>query len=69
MKNYIINKNRDKDGHNEIHAPNCHRMPEAQNQVHLGLHVNATYALSHAKQQGWTHADGCYHCSSEAHHG
>ena len=70
MTKYIINRNEDNKGHNEIHKDNdCIRLPLIQNQVYLGWFNDAVAAKVYAKSIGWTNADGCYHCSNEAHTG
>ncbi len=67
MPNYIINKEADDKGYNEVHTTTCYRLPAVQNQVDIGWHANAIEAVAYAKSQGWTWADGCYYCSKEAH--
>ncbi len=69
MPNYIINKNKDTHGYNEIHETTCGHLPELQNRISLGWHANSKDALSHAKSIGWKDADGCYYCCNEIHHG
>lgn len=67
--NYIINKNLDENGRNEVHVTTCSHLPLLRNQVSLGWHPNARSAVAYAKQIGWKYADGCYYCCNEAHHG
>lgn len=69
MTYYIINKNEDNKGNNEIHNTSCGHLPLAQNQVSLGWQNDAKSAVSYAKSIGWKNADGCYYCCEEAHHG
>lgn len=69
MPNYIINKNEDSNGFNEVHDISCGHLPLIQNQVSIGWHSDAKSAVSYAKINGWKHADGCYYCCEEAHHG
>ncbi len=69
MPNYIINRNKDDNGYNEIHDTTCKHLPALQNQVNLGWYLNSKEALSAAKTLGWKDADGCYHCCNEIHKG
>lgn len=69
MANYIINKNTDNNGKNEVHNTSCEHLPLLQNQVSLGWHANANAAVTYAKSIGWNNADGCYYCCNEAHKG
>lgn len=69
MPNYIINKQVDEKGLNEVHTTDCGHLPLSYNQVDLGWHANAISAVDFAKQRGWSRADGCYYCCNEAHHG
>lgn len=69
MPNYIINSNADHKGYNEVHETTCNHLPNYSNRIDLGWHINATSAVSYAKMNGWRHADGCYYCCEEVHHG
>lgn len=69
MTYYVINKNKDTDGHNEVHKTSCAYCPSPINAVGLGYYNNAGDAVKYAKNSGWSAADGCYHCSREAHKG
>lgn len=69
MPNYIINKNSDNNGNNEVHTTTCAHLPLSSNQEQLGWHLNGTYAVAYAKSIGWKNADGCKHCAFEAHNG
>lgn len=69
MPYYIINKNADNNGRNEVHTTACGHLPLSQNQVSLGWHTNALAAVNYAKLSGWNSADGCYYCCEEAHKG
>lgn len=69
MPNYIINKNCDEKGRNEIHTTTCNHKPASWNQVSLGWFSCAESALVYAKLQGWKSADGCYYCCEEIHKG
>ena len=67
MNHYIINKNADSKGYNEVHTTSCDHLPASENQVDLGYHVDSVSAVAYAKLSGWKNADGCYHCCREAH--
>lgn len=71
MAEYIINKNKDNQGNNEIHniskVPSCQHLPIPANRVSLGFRSSDKEALSYAKQIGWKNADGCFHCCKDAH--
>ncbi len=69
MPYYIINRNTDENGRNEVHTTDCRYLPLTENQVSLGWHVDAVSAVAVAKLSGWKHADGCYYCCSSAHNG
>lgn len=69
MPNYLINKNDDSKGYNEVHKTDCIHLPEYQNRVNLGWFSNDTEAVNYAKTHGYPHADGCYYCCNSAHHG
>lgn len=68
MPIYYIN-NRKNDGNNEVHTSDCHRLKLAVDTTRLGWFTDAKDAVRYAKAKGWSDADGCYYCSSEAHHG
>lgn len=67
--NYLINKNKDSNGNNEVHTSNCAYKPSISNQVSLGWFANENQAVKYAKQNGWPDADGCYYCCRNAHTG
>lgn len=69
MVHYIINKNKDSKGYNEVHQTTCSHLPETKNQIQLGWFPNATSAVSYAKKNGYPNADGCYYCCTAAHRG
>ncbi len=67
MPNYIINKNKDSNGFNEVHTTSCKYLPDDHNQVQLGYHADEKNAVTYAKSYGWKNADGCYYCCPKAH--
>ena len=69
MAYYIINKNEDDKGRNEVHTTTCGHLPLVQNRVSLGYFSDGKAAVSYAKSIGWKKADGCYYCANEAHKG
>ena len=69
MLRYIINKNADEKGFNEVHTTSCSHRPNENNQCDLGYHANETAAVLYAKNNGWSNADGCAYCCPKAHRG
>ncbi len=69
MEQYIINKNEDDKGNNEIHMISCNHLPDIKNQVFIGQYDNKISALVNAKLRGWKNADGCFYCCEEIHVG
>lgn len=71
MDKYIINRNTDINGNNEVHNKTigCRKMPLSSNQISLGEHRSAQEAVNYAKSIGLVNADGCYYCCNSAHKG
>lgn len=69
MIQYIINKNTDEKGFNEVHTTKCGYKPYPSNQVDIGLHIDEISAVNYAKSIGWYNADGCKYCCPKAHKG
>lgn len=68
MYHYLINKNKDENGRNEIHKTNiCGHLPALQNRVNLGYFSADDEALRYARRIGYSDADGCYYCCEEIH--
>lgn len=69
MDTYIINKNKDNKGNNEIHniTDNCGHLPKLENISFLGSFENENAAKIYAKNNGWPFADGCAFCCPKAH--
>ena len=60
MNHYLINKNVDEKGRNEIHKTNiCGHLPDLKNRENLGWFSSDEDALKHAKDNGYPKADGC----------
>lgn len=70
MPNFIINKNQQSNGDNEVHNKTnpCNHMPNLENQVPLGDHSSCHGAVATAKQR-WPgdRINGCAYCCSECH--
>lgn len=64
---YYINKTKDNNNRNEVHTSDCFWLKLASKTEYLGTFNNAIDAVSYAKRNGYPAADGCKHCSSEAH--
>lgn len=67
MPNYIVNKNAQSNGDNEVHVTprsSCTspRYPEEHNQVELGFFISCEGAVTEAKNKGYN-ANGCWYCS------
>lgn len=69
MPNYIINTRKTDGVYNEVHTTDCAYRPQIDHQDDLGWHVNGVDAVRYAQQNGYPAADGCQHCSPEAHRG
>lgn len=70
MPNYIINKNTQSNGDNEVHNKdaNCGHMPLLENQIALGWHATCHEAVNYAKNKwGNNQINGCYYCVNECH--
>ena len=69
MAQFCINKNRDRQGDNEVHniTSGCSMLPQPLNRVALGEHINCRNAVALAKRLGWTRANGCYYCARACH--
>ncbi len=67
MELYYLNKNSQNTGEHEVHKRTCSFLPEERNRVYLGMFTNGKEAVKEAKNIGYSTADGCYHCSPEAH--
>ncbi len=63
---YYVDTNTDHQGDHEVHKEKCSWLPKPENRIALGEHANAHEAVRKAKAYYPT-ADGCYHCSPEAH--
>lgn len=69
MSNYIINKNVDNKGYNEVRKLSCMHLPASCNRILLGTFSNEVQAVNYAKKIGYYNADGCYFCCPLAHRG
>lgn len=74
MPNFIVNRNAQSNGDNEVHefpSSRCSSRfyPLPQNQVPLGWHSSCVGAVSHAKGLGFARANGCYYCANACHTG
>ncbi len=71
MARYIINNNQQANGDYEVHnaTTGCTFMPQTENQVDLGEHLNCQSAVFSAKIR-WpkaTKINGCYYCCNPCH--
>ena len=67
---YYINPHINEPGANqEVHKENCSGLPLVKKREYLGDFTSAREAVHYAKILGYTRADGCMHCSPEAHRG
>ena len=70
MPRYILNKNTQSTGENEIHNADagCSFMPLSHNQIDLGFHVNCQSAIATAKRMHPSKViDGCASCTPACH--
>lgn len=68
MKEYVVNKNVDKNGLHEVHEANCSHAPKSENALHIGVFSNCNNALLQARNI-YSNVDGCKHCSLPCHKG
>ncbi len=72
MPNYCVNRNAQTNGDHEVHdlaagiAQRC--LPDASNQLSLGLHATCQSAVSAAKGY-YPQSNGCAHCAPACHTG
>jgi hypothetical protein len=70
MPRFVINKNKQASGDHEVHnaTTGCRYMPNSENQIDLGTHVNCHGAVTNAKSR-WPNEkiNGCYYCCKECH--
>lgn len=70
MPSYIVNKNKQANGDNEVHVtPQQHSScsyPAPANQVALGWFPSCHGAVAEAKSRGYN-ANGCYWCAKDCH--
>ena len=70
MNRFIINKNTQANGDNEIHnaTTGCLYMPNSENQIDLGSHGSCREAVAYAKGK-WpsNKINGCYYCCTPCH--
>ena len=69
MPDYYVNKNKDREGNNEVHRYDCHKLPYPENRKHLGDYTTCQPAVAKAKSIGYPNADGCRICSYDCHTG
>jgi len=72
MPNYIVNRNAQPNGDNEVHQYprwNCTSpdYPAVHNQVQLGYFAACSGAVSEAKRLGYSKANGCFYCANACH--
>ena len=72
MPNYIVNRNAQANGDNEVHvtprsACSSPLYPAPENQEALGFHASCHGAVAVAKARGYRRANGCYYCSLPCH--
>ncbi len=64
---YLINRNKDINGKNEVHTHDCSFKPNPENQINLGNFTDELFAIMYARNIGWKDADGCHYCCPRAH--
>lgn len=70
MPRFIINRNQQSNGDHEVHnsTSGCNFMPNPENQIDLGTHVDCHGAVQFAKSK-WpdSRINGCYYCCKLCH--
>ena len=66
MAYYVVNKNKDSHGVNEIHKTDCSHKPYSSNCYDLGYCSSDQEAIRKAKALGYN-PDGCYYCCPSVH--
>ena len=70
MPNYIVNKNAQSNGDNEVHVtpqqPECKNYPIKENQEELGYYASCRGAVDEAKRRKYK-ANGCRWCAELCH--
>lgn len=70
MPNFIINRNTQANGDNEVHntSAGCSFMPSTENQIDLGIHTSCSGAVALAKSK-WSNnrINGCKYCCAPCH--
>ena len=69
MPNFIVNRNSQDNGDHEVHELNagCTRLPNTENQVSLGWHINCQSAVREAKANHYNKSNGCFWCARPCH--
>lgn len=70
MEHFIVNDNSQANGDHEVHnvSTGCPHMPNPENQIDLGWHVNCHGAVTEAKRRFPNHRiNGCYYCAERCH--
>lgn len=71
MPNYCVNKNQQNNGDHEVHdltSGACIRLPDSQNRLNLGYHLDCHSAVRQAKLT-FSKSNGCYYCCGPCHTG
>lgn len=70
MPKFIINRNTQANGDNEVHnsTTGCIYMPKSENQIDLGYHNSCKEAVADAKRR-WSNnkINGCFYCCNACH--
>lgn len=70
MPTFIVNRNAQPTGENEVHQLNasCPKLPHPENRIDLGTHNHCSDAVAKAKRlYPEASIDGCYHCCNPCH--
>ncbi|MCD4731240.1 MAG: hypothetical protein K8R74_11595 [Bacteroidales bacterium] len=66
MYRYYVNRNAQGNGDHEVHKEDCSFLPNAENRIDLGIHMNCQSAVVKAKVF-YQQTNGCYYCADECH--
>lgn len=66
MAKYYVNRNSQSNGDHEVHTTGCSFLPNPENRIDLGDHINCASAVKKAKEY-YNQVNGCYYCSNSCH--
>ena len=70
MNQYCINENQQSSGDYEVHTDECSFLPNTENRINLGWHLNCESAVKLAKETypgNKLNINGCFYCCYTCH--